>query len=342
MIQVHNISKRYGDHFAVKEISFHIERGKIYGLLGVNGAGKSTTMNIITGCLSATSGQVIIDGKNILDEPLEAKKKIGYLPEIPPLYSEMTPFEFLSFVAEAKGLSPELSTRQVKEALALTGTDAVADRLIRNLSKGYKQRVGIAQALLGNPEVIILDEPTVGLDPKQMIEIRNLIKELGKTKTVIVSSHILSEISAVCDHVMIISHGRLVANDTIKNLEDRNNEEQKLFLTVRGDEEKALLLLQSLDGITNLSQEITNIPSACRFSMSFSNDNDPRDTIFYTFAENKLPIIDITTNQVTLEDIFLQLTTDAFIEEEEAPRSDLEEYEGYVPQFTTDQEEEEQ
>ena len=340
LIQVKNISKRYGDHFAVKGISFHIERGKIYGLLGANGAGKSTTMNIITGCLSATDGQVTIDGKDILSEPIEAKKKIGYLPEIPPLYTEMTPLEYLTFVAEAKGVPPELTARQVKEALSLTGTDAVADRLIRNLSKGYKQRVGIAQALLGNPEVIILDEPTVGLDPKQMIEIRNLIKELGKTKTAIVSSHILSEISAICDHVMIISHGRLVANDSIKNLETSTNEERKLLLTVRGDEQKAISLLQALEGVTNLSPEVKNMTGTCRFSISFVEDNDPRETIFYTFAEHKMPIMDMTTNHVTLEDIFLRLTAEPFFEEEEPCENHLEETSDYIPQFTAEREEE--
>lgn len=342
MIQVKNISKRYGDNFAVKGISFHIERGKIYGLLGANGAGKSTTMNIITGCLSATDGQVTIDGKDILREPLEAKKKIGYLPEIPPLYAEMTPLEYLTFVAEAKGVPFDLGVRQVKEALVLTGTDTVADRLIRNLSKGYKQRVGIAQALLGDPEVIILDEPTVGLDPKQMIEIRNLIKELGKTKTVIVSSHILSEISAICDHVMIISRGRLVANDSIENLETSTNEERKLFLAVRGDAQKALDLLQEMDTVTNLVQEPTNTDNACRFSMSFDKDSDPRETIFYAFAENKLPIINITTNQVTLEDIFLRLTAETYLEDDTPCEAVEEEPSDYVPQFITAKDREEE
>lgn len=334
MIQIRHITKRYGDHFAVKDISFDIERGKIYGLLGPNGAGKSTTMNIMTGCLSATEGTVTVDGKDVFREPLEAKRRIGYLPEIPPLYAEMTPEEYLIFVSEAKGVPYEDGARQVKEVLALTGTDVVSDRLIRNLSKGYKQRVGIAQALLGNPEVIILDEPTVGLDPKQMIEIRSLIKELGKTKTVIVSSHILSEISAVCDHVMIISHGRLVANDSIAALEESVSAEHKLFLTVRGTAQSALALLNAIDAVTDVTEETTSKTDTCRFSMRFDKNNDPRETIFYMFAENKLPILDMTTDQVTLEDIFLQLTSEA-LPEEEAVADENNEGSDYIPQFST-------
>ena len=340
MIRVRNISKRYGDHFAIKNISFDIERGKIYGLLGPNGAGKSTTMNIITGCLSATEGTVTVDGKDIFREPLEAKKKIGYLPEIPPLYSEMTPAEYLAFVAEAKGVPYEESIRQVKEVLALTGTDVVADRLIRNLSKGYKQRVGIAQALLGSPEIIILDEPTVGLDPKQMIEIRSLIKELGKTKTVIVSSHILSEINAVCDHVMIISHGRLVANDSIEALEESVGSEHKLYITVRGEAQKALALLNTVAEVTDVNEEEPSSTNTCRLSMRFDTNNDPRETIFYKLAENKLPIIDMTTDQVTLEDIFLRLTSEPLLEEEnDAENENEKDTSDYVPQFAPRKEE---
>ncbi len=310
MIQVKNISKCYGTNFAVKNISFNIEPGKIYGLLGPNGAGKSTTMNIITGCLSATSGSVTIGGDDILRSPIEAKKRIGYLPEIPPLYLEMTPYEYLNFVAEAKGVPQDKAILQVKEVMALTGTDTVADRLIRNLSKGYKQRVGIAQTLIGNPQIVILDEPTVGLDPKQLIEVRNLIKKLGETKTVIVSSHILSEISAVCDHIMIISHGELVANDTIHALESSVGSEIKLFITARGDASAASSLLNSIDGVTDITEESSPDENTCRFSMKFSSDFDPRDTLFYKFAENKIPIIGIATDKVTLEDIFLQLTTE--------------------------------
>ena len=218
MIEINNLVKKYGDHVAVDDLSLTVEPGKIYGFLGPNGAGKSTTMNIITGYLGATSGEVKINGHDIFKEPEEAKKCIGYLPEIPPLYVDMTVREYLDFVAELKKLEKSLRKRYVEEAMETTGITDVANRMIRNLSKGYRQRVGFAQAILGYPEIIILDEPTVGLDPKQIIEIRELIKKLGEKHTVILSSHILTEISAVCDHVFIISKGKLVASDATENL----------------------------------------------------------------------------------------------------------------------------
>ncbi len=335
MIQVKNISKRYGNHDAVKNISFDITPGKIYGLLGPNGAGKSTTMNIIAGCLSATSGSVIVDGKDILQNPVEAKKKIGYLPETPPLYTEMTPYEYLSFVAEAKGVPQDKGILQVKEALSLTGTDVVADRLIRNLSKGYKQRVGIAQALLGSPPVIILDEPTVGLDPKQLIEIRSLIKRLGENKTIIVSSHILSEISAVCNHIMIISHGNLVANSSIDALKASASEKQKLFITTRGTASETEALLKSVDGIYNITQETGTEIGTSRFSMDFNQHSDPRDTLFYAFANNKMPLLELMTTKTTLEDIFIQLTENEVLSAEEDLLTNIGTQDEYVPLFSS-------
>ena len=221
MIEINHLVKKYGNHTAVNDLSLTVEPGKIYGFLGPNGAGKSTTMNILTGYLGATSGEIIVNGFDILENPEEAKKCIGYLPELPPLYQDMTVAEYLNFVAELKKLEKEHRKEYVEEAMETTGITGVSRRLIRNLSKGYKQRVGLAQAVLGFPEVIILDEPTVGLDPKQIIEIRDLIKELGEHHTVILSSHILSEISAVCDHVFIISKGKLVASDSTENLVSR-------------------------------------------------------------------------------------------------------------------------
>ena len=218
VIEINNLVKKYGDHVAVDDLSLTVEPGKIYGFLGPNGAGKSTTMNIITGYLGATSGKVKINGHDIFKEPEEAKKCIGYLPEIPPLYVDMTVREYLDFVAELKKLEKSLRKRYVEEAMETTGITDVSNRMIRNLSKGYRQRVGFAQAILGYPEIIILDEPTVGLDPKQIIEIRELIRKLGEKHTVILSSHILTEISAVCDHVFIISKGKLVASDATENL----------------------------------------------------------------------------------------------------------------------------
>ena len=219
MVEVSHLTKKYGDFTAVSDLSFTIEDGLIYGFLGPNGAGKSTTMNIMTGCLSATEGEVIIEGHDIFEEAKEAKKCIGYLPEIPPLYPDLTPVEYLEFVARAKGVPANELDEQIENVMEETGITVYANRLIKNLSKGYKQRVGIAQAIIGRPSLIILDEPTVGLDPKQIIEIRNLIKSLGRKHTVVLSSHILSEVQAICDRVMIISRGKLVAFDAPENLE---------------------------------------------------------------------------------------------------------------------------
>ena len=219
MIEVKHLTKRYGNHTAVSDLSFTIEKGQIYGFLGPNGAGKSTTMNIMTGCLSATAGDVKIGGFDIFEESEQAKKLIGYLPEQPPLYPDMTPREYLTFVARAKGVSAKQIPEELSRVMTVTQIMDVGDRLIKNLSKGYKQRVGIAQAILGDPEVIILDEPTVGLDPRQIMEIRDLIQEMGKAHTVILSSHILSEVQAVCQTILIISKGKLVACDTPENLE---------------------------------------------------------------------------------------------------------------------------
>lgn len=237
MIEVKNLVKDYGGHMAVDHLNFTVEDGQIYGFLGPNGAGKSTTMNIITGYLGATEGEVWIDGHNILDEPEKAKKNIGYLPEVPPLYIEMTVDEYLNFAAELKKIPAGTRREATAEAKKLAGLNGVEKRLIRNLSKGYRQRVGLAQAVLGMPDVIILDEPTVGLDPKQIIEIRDVIRSLGKNHTVILSSHILSEVSAVCDHILIISHGRLIASDTPENLEKKMTGEKTLELLVRGSAE---------------------------------------------------------------------------------------------------------
>ncbi len=310
MIEVKNLTKNYGDFCAVNDLSFTIEKGKIYGFLGPNGAGKSTTMNIVTGCLSATGGQVLVDGADIFKDPLAAKKKIGYLPELPPLYTEMTPAEYLAFVAEAKGVGYEEAPRQVREVMELTQITSVSDRLIRNLSKGYRQRVGIAQALLGNPEVIILDEPTVGLDPKQIIEIRELIRSLGKTKTVIVSSHILAEISAVCDHVMILSHGRLVANDSLAALEESAMADSSLTLAVKGEREAVSAVLEQIEGVRGIEAACNEPEGICRFALDIDLQNDPRDTIFYTLAERKMPIVEMCVKHASLEDIFLRLTSD--------------------------------
>lgn len=310
LIEVKNITKKYGDHVAVKDLSFSIEPGKIYGFLGPNGAGKSTTMNIITGTLAATSGTVLINGHDIYEDPIEAKKCIGYLPEIPPLYGDMTPKEFLTFVAEAKRVDYEKISRRVREVMELTGLMEVSGRLIRNLSKGYRQRVGIAQAMVGNPDIIILDEPTVGLDPLQIIEIRSLIKKLGETKTVILSSHILAEIAEICDHVMIISHGRLVADDTIENLKATVDSSDNLKLSVRGAKKKVLEALEGTDGIIGISADDTADNGITDLTLRIAKGADPRDDIFFRLADARLPITGLELEKVTLESIFLALTAD--------------------------------
>ena len=238
MIEVKNLVKRYGDHTAVDHLSFQIEKGKIYGFLGPNGAGKSTTMNIITGYIASTEGTVSIDGHDILEEPEKARKCIGYLPEQPPLYFDMTVLEYMRFAADLKKIPKNKKNEMIEEVMDRVKITDMKNRLIKNLSKGYRQRVGLAQAILGYPDVIILDEPTVGLDPKQIIEIRDLIKDLRQKHTVILSSHILSEVSAVCDYVLIISHGKLVASDTPENLSKLAAGSNNLSLVVKGDKEK--------------------------------------------------------------------------------------------------------
>jgi len=307
LIEVKHLTKIYGDHTAVDDMSFTITPGKIYGLLGPNGAGKSTTMNMVTGCLAATSGTVLINGHDIYQDPIAAKRCIGYLPEIPPLYTDMTPYEYLSFVAEAKGVDGERAVRQVKEVMELTQIEEMRDRLIKNLSKGYRQRVGIAQAMLGDPDIIILDEPTVGLDPKQIIEIRELIRMLGESKTVILSSHILAEISAVCDHVLIISHGKLVADDTIENLESQVAGTNNLHLSVRGELNAVTEVLSGMEGILSCEQ----MPAAAgllELKLKVSKEHDLRDDIFFAMAERKIPVLTMELEELTLEDIFLSLT----------------------------------
>ena len=252
MIEVKELVKRYSGNIAVDHLNFHVEKGQIYGFLGPNGAGKSTTMNMMTGYLAPTEGQIRINGHDVAEEPMEARKSIGYLPEIPPLYPDMTVLEYLRFAAELKRIPKQERGSEVERVMGETRIKDMENRLIRHLSKGYKQRVGLAQALLGDPEVLILDEPMVGLDPKQIIEIRELIRSLGKKHTVILSSHILSEITSVCDHVLIISHGKLVASDTPENLSRYMKESDALELTVRGSRaacEEAMELLKQVKGL---------------------------------------------------------------------------------------------
>lgn len=308
MIEVRNLVKKYDNHIAVDHLNFTVEKGKIYGFLGPNGAGKSTTMNMITGYIASTEGEILIDGHNILNEPEEAKKKIGYLPEMPPLYQDMTVMEYLRFAAELKSISREKREQNIKEVMSTTKLHDVKNRLIKNLSKGYKQRVGLAQALLGYPEIIILDEPTVGLDPKQIIEIRDLIKSLGKKHTVILSSHILSEVSAVCDYVLIIDHGKLVASDSPENLSKVMSGTNSLELTIKGEQQEIRNALALVENIEDLIYHDSIVEGACDFSVKIRGNQDVRENIFFALAEAKCPILKMQPSNMSLEEVFLKLT----------------------------------
>ena len=307
MIEVRNLVKRYGRRCAVDHLSFTVEDGQIFGFLGANGAGKSTTMNIMTGYLAPTEGEVLVDGHNILEEPEEAKRRIGYLPELPPLYPDMTVQEYLSFAAELKGIAKKDRKEQIEKAIALTHLEDVERRLIRNLSKGYRQRVGLAQAILGFPKVIILDEPTVGLDPRQVVEIRDVIRQLAEDHTVIISSHILSEIRAVCDRVLIIRKGKLVACDTPERLEEILSADDSIELLVKGSQEAAEAVLNTVPGIT--ARTVTALADGTT-RVSLSTETDARETLFLSFAAAGLPLLELRARTASLEDIFLDLTAE--------------------------------
>ena len=328
MIEVKNMVKRYGNHLAVDHLSFHVDKGQIYGFLGPNGAGKSTTMNIMTGYLASTEGEVLINGMNILEEPEKVKKCIGYLPEQPPLYIDMTVEEYLKFAADLKKIERTKRKEQIEQVMEMTGIADVRERLIRNLSKGYRQRVGLAQAILGYPEILILDEPTVGLDPKQIIEIRELIRSLSKNHTIILSSHILSEISAVCDYVMIMNHGKLVASDTTDNLEKMTMGSHALEMEVKGNRENVQKLLETVEEIESLEWDTGDIKKnenneadTVSFTIKTDESVDIREKLFYMLAEAKIPVLKMQANRISLEDIFLELTQNE--KEEKSHESDI-------------------
>ncbi len=310
MITVEHLTKYYGDHLAVEDVSFQIEQGHVYGFLGPNGAGKSTTMNIITGCLSATAGSVKIDGHDIFDEPDQAKKCIGYLPEHPPLYMNETPMDYLHFVGEAKGLRGQALQEQINSAMARTGIEKVKYRRISQLSKGYRQRVGIAQALLGNPKVIILDEPTVGLDPIQIIEIRELILELGKTHTVIFSSHILSEVQAICDRILMIAGGHLVAFGTPEELQNQLLSPNEIQLTTDASEGALRALLGNIPAVTGISAERKQYTLG-RIQIGSKDIYSVSGEIFHAFATSEFTLYELTLKRGNLEDVFLELSESA-------------------------------
>ena len=306
MIEVSHLTKRYGNHLALSDLSFTIPNGQIYGLLGPNGAGKSTTMNILTGCLAATSGEVRIDGVDIFEDPMAAKRHLGYLPEQPPVYLDRTPWEYLRFVARAKGVKN--LAQEVDRVMDLTQIADVRDRLIRNLSKGYRQRVGIAQAILGDPDIIILDEPTVGLDPRQITEIRELIQKLGENKTVILSSHILGEVQAVCERLLILSKGKLVACDTPANLEKQMSSSSALEIDVCASREQAEKLLSRLPNVQSFKSKGTADRCQVRLETEKEHLEDLSKAVFFALAEARTPLLAMTPTKASLEDIFLELT----------------------------------
>lgn len=309
MIEVRNLVKYYGDHMAVDHLNFTIQKGQIYGFLGPNGAGKSTTMNIMTGYLGATEGQILINGHDILAEPYKAKRDIGYLPEQPPLYMDMTVLEYLKFVAALKLIDKSIKSAQLDQVISLVRLEPVKNRLIKNLSKGYRQRVGLAGALIGFPEIIILDEPTVGLDPQQIIEIRQLIRGLAKDHTVILSSHILSKVREVCDHIMIIYQGKLVASDTPENLEQKMQGNETIELLVKGSLEQTGSVIRQLPSILSSQIEDSGEAGCTKALLTVKEQNDIREDIFWTFCKNELPLLRLANTRTTLEDIFLELTS---------------------------------
>ena len=310
MIEINNLVKRYGDKNAVKGISFTVNDGEVLGFLGPNGAGKTTTMNIITGYLSSTSGSVKVNGHDILEEPELAKKEIGYLPENPPLYTDMTVKEYLNFICDLKGVAKEVRKNQLENIVAMVKISDVYDRLIGNLSKGYKQRVGIAQALVGNPSILILDEPTVGLDPNQILEIRRLIKALSSTHSVIISSHILSEIQEIADRVVIINRGKIAAIDTISDLSKRLSGQSKLLLTFRGPIKETITAIRAVKGVSSAISRVADSRfSQIEITIAANDTTETRVAIFNLMARSGWPILELRSLDPTLEEVFLSITS---------------------------------
>ncbi len=307
MIQVENITKKYGSFTAVENINFEIEEGEIVGFLGPNGAGKSTTMNMITGFIEPTSGKIIVDGYDISKKPRKAKRQIGYMPEGVPLYSDLTVKEFVTYMAELKGVPRKEKKEKVQKAINETGLTDVQNKLTRNLSRGYKQRVSMAGALVSNPKVIILDEPTVGLDPKQVTEIRALIKELGKEHTVILSSHILSEVSQICNRVIIINNGKIIAVDTPENLEKKVIKDNSVYVTVEDNDNKIETVKEKLPEVKEIKLVTENEDKTKKYIISAEKDVDLRKSIFNTFAKEGITIFEMKQADATLEDAFMQL-----------------------------------
>lgn len=307
MIQVKNVTKKYGNFIAVKDLNFEIEHGEVIGLLGPNGAGKSTTMNMLTGFIEPTEGTILINGNDIVKKAREAKKSIGYMPENVPLYLDLTVKEFVKYMAELKLVSRKERNKQVEEIIKETGLEDVKNKLIRNLSRGYKQRVSMAGALVGKPEILILDEPTVGLDPKQIVEIRELIKKLGKEHTVIISSHILSEISQICEKVIIINKGQIIAIDTPNNLENMVNESNSIIITVEDPDGKMVNLKKKIKGISKIDLMKDNQDGTKQYAIFASQDIDLRKVLFDVLPKENITIFELRKSEATLEEAFMKL-----------------------------------
>jgi len=308
LIEVKHLTKRYGNNLALDDVSFTMEEGRVYGLLGPNGAGKTTTMNIMTGYLAATEGTVTIDGLDILEDAKEAKSLIGYLPEQPPLYTDMTVREYLTYASGVKRIPKKERSSETERVMSLTGLDSVADRMIRNLSKGFRQRVGLAQAILGHPHIVILDEPTVGLDPQQVIEVRGIIRDLGRDHTVILSSHILSEVAEVCDYVYIISHGQLVAADRPEQLSKNLQQSQMLEIRVQGNRSTVESALSQLEGLGKTEFLSDGMKDSTAFRITFEDETDRRAEISMALASHGLPVLSMQMKTLSLEEIFLAIT----------------------------------
>ena len=307
MIKVENVTKKYGSFVAVDNISFEIGEGEIIGFLGPNGAGKTTTMSMITGFIEPTEGKIEIDGYDISKKAKKAKREIGYMPENVPLYNDLTVKEFVTYMAELKKVKGKEKKEEVQRVIKATQIDDVQNKLIKNLSRGYKQRVSMAGALVGNPKVLLLDEPTVGLDPKQVTEIRSLIKSLGKNHTVILSSHILSEISQICEKVIIINKGKIIAQDTPQNLEEKVQSENSLMVTVEDKENKFEEVIKNIDGVTNISLITKNTDGTIKYSVKSAEEKDVRKDVFEAAAKNGITILEIKKSEATLEDAFINL-----------------------------------
>ena len=308
MIEIKNLTKRYGKKRAVNDVSFTVQKGEILGFLGPNGAGKTTTMNILTGYISSNEGTVTVDGFDILKNPEEVKKRIGYLPENPPLYLDMTVIDYLNFVYDLKNVKL-IKKEHIDEIMNLVKITDVSMRLIKNLSKGYKQRVGLAQALIGDPEILVLDEPTVGLDPKQINEIRALIKKLGKERTIILSSHILPEVSAICERVIIINKGKIIASDTLENISKNISGTTTIFTRIEGNSEEVTKVISSIEGVDSVSSKPSVDEGSNDYTISTAEGFDIRKPLFFALSEKQFPILLLSNQTLSLEDVFLQLTT---------------------------------